>query len=797
MHWKRSFLLLIFMLVCLFAKTQSLPQVHIRIIDEATRSENNEVGLENSIQEEIKLILRNRYEVECSIFYGDFQLEKIIEGFEEAFADPKVDIVITSGALSSGLLARRDRFSKPAIAATILDNDLQKVPLTSEGSSGVDNFTYLQTPFNISRDLQTLYRIHPFKKVGFLGSAQVANVLSFPLSDLLEQATRSLGVGFTIIPVQDNAETSLAQIPEDVDAIYLLPIFDELTIIEKRELFAGINERRLPSAAILGEREVEEGILMGYEAENNLQMIPRRIATNVLKILEGQNPANLSVKIPTYTETLIINMATARQTDYYPDFDLMAEAIMIKFNEVKTDRRLSLQTVIAEALANNLNVQISQKDVRIAEQDVAIAGSNLLPQIDAITSLTLIDERSAENSFGAQGRLNWTVQGNLSQVILSEPALANIAIQKFLKEGQSQAFRQTQLDIIQEATTAYLNVLQSQTFVRIQRDNVLLTKENYDIAQAKEAVGYTGATDINRWQSELAQSNIELNNNQAQYRQAQFRLNQLLNRPINQKFNTEDVLISDQMLLVTDERILDLINNYGDLERFADFLVEEGMQQLPEIKQIQASLNAQERQRKSQLRTFYIPSLQLSGNVSYLIQRWNTFPPPSLPGMGGESFGSFADQVPTWNVGLGLRYPIFSGDQRRRQLGRIDVTVAQLQDQQALIRQQLELRIRSALEIASASFSRVQLAEEAAQAARKNFDIVQDSYSQGLVNVTSLIDAQNASLQASLSAENAVYQFIIDFLEVERSVGSYYFLTEKEDRDQFFERLNTYLLSKE
>lgn len=117
----------------------------------------------------------------------------------------------------------------------------------------------------------------------------------------------------------------------------------------------------------------------------------------------------------------------------------------------------------------------------------------------------------------------------------------------------------------------------------------------------------------------------------------------------------------------------------------------------------------------------------------------------------------------------------------------------QLQDQLSNLRNLLELQLRSNLETAGASFGNLRLSREAALAARKNFEIAQNSYRQGLLNITSLIDAQNAALQSEINAINAVYQFVADFLAVERSVGRYHFLSTTEEQTAFFQRFAQFL----
>ena len=70
----------------------------------------------------------------------------------------------------------------------------------------------------------------------------------------------------------------------------------------------------------------------------------------------------------------------------------------------------------------------------------------------------------------------------------------------------------------------------------------------------------------------------------------------------------------------------------------------------------------------------------------------------------------------------------------------------------------------------------------------KNFDISQNSYQQGALNVVSLIDAQNAALQSELNAQTARYQFMLDFMSIERAIGKFYFLLPDAERNAFLER---------
>ena len=85
------------------------------------------------------------------------------------------------------------------------------------------------------------------------------------------------------------------------------------------------------------------------------------------------------------------------------------------------------------------------------------------------------------------------------------------------------------------------------------------------------------------------------------------------------------------------------------------------------------------------------------------------------------------------------------------------------------------------------------LSQTAAEASQKNYEIVQDAYSAGQSNITNLIDAQNNALATDLNATNAIFTFILDFLNLERSIGFYSFLATPEEKATFFAEAIEYL----
>ena len=784
----KSTILLTFLILCslgaslLYSQTEfPLERKPLAIAVISDGSIDEDPWFEEEIKQEVSALLDLQFKVTFKQYFSDYSGEKAEDYIEQSFDDNEVDIVVTIGIISSSVLASKTPFSKPSIAAIVVDREVQGLPLAVTGGSGVENFAYIQTPFSMERDLRTLHRIFPYKKIGIISEGTGLEGLS-NITSLFDNVTSQLGTTYLAIPVfTSNPQAIIDAIPEDVDALYVLPLFDLLDTAQLEEFFVAIADRGLPSFALLGE-QVYAGAMGGYEAESNVNKIERRVALDISKIAEGKAASDLPVIIESLNTRLLINMKIARKIGIYPDWDMLAEATLVDVNGVETDRILDLRTAIAEALENNLELKADTYAPQIAEEDVDIARSSLWPQLTASSLAVLIDQNRADASFGQQAPLTWSVTGELSQVILSEPASANVKIQKLLQQGEEYGLKASQLDMVLTAAQGYLNLLQAKSLLKIQNENVNVTRKNLDIATDKEGVGYSAITDVYRWESELALNNIDLNEAQASVRQAEYSLNQILNRRLTDPFETKEVSLTDGIIFILDERIEEVIDSPGDVEKFANFLVTKVKSDLPELKQLESNIAAQERSLTSQERAYWLPSLALTGQADYVLGKY-------LQDAGVPQ----VDVKPTWNLGLGLQYPLFQGGERSAQKEKTELSILQLQHQYANALSQFELQLRSNMETVGVSYSSVGLSRKAADAALANFEIVQDLYRQGLANVTQLIDAQRSALQTEVSATNALYQFILDFLNVERSIGSFYFLSTPQQQQRFFDELQRFI----
>ena len=63
----------------------------------------------------------------------------------------------------------------------------------------------------------------------------------------------------------------------------------------------------------------------------------------------------------------------------------------------------------------------------------------------------------------------------------------------------------------------------------------------------------------------------------------------------------------------------------------------------------------------------------------------------------------------------------------------------------------------------------------------------------GTVSILNLLDAQASTFSAELQANDAVYDFLIKLMRVERSIGQFYFFAPQEVVDAIGERFDRYL----
>lgn len=734
---------------------------------------------------EINTLLKNRVDVEyVRVEIGPDQeagANYIISGIME---EDSIDCVIGIGIAQSELLIRLGQYSKPTIAATILDYRLQGLPLNSDGASGVRNLNYIQSPFDIEKDLKTFKTLYDYKHLAVLlpaGETIMFDTLSTYFSKAMETVSPASKISVVKID-PENIEKSVADIPPGSDAVYILPLYLEERPDRTEELIRAINERKLPSFALMGERHVRMGAMASIASEQNLNAMTRRIAINVLEILDGRDAGSLPVIVTAYSDNFVVNVETLRRIECYPEWKALEAARLLNLDKLRQGPEIELKSVILEALERNLDLQMEKADTQLQAGQVDVTRSALLPQLHLSSGVTHVDKHRVETSGTIGARTTWSASAGFSQILFSDDLLTDYAIQKILLESQKYQEKAVLLDTVIIAAQAYIDYLSARSNQAIQNQNLEVTRKNLDIARNKAAVGAVDKSEVNRWESEKARNQIRLNDAYRDLQLAGMAMNQVLGRKINQEFTPVDIEPETAIeLMVTDPEVYQLVGNHKQLERFSDFLLREADKNLPELKQVEQSLRLEERRLINRRRALYLPDVTLTGSADKIFAEYDAV--NKTP----------SDLDHPWSVSVVASWPLFAGGVRKKELALSRISLHRIRMEQKDLRIRLHLNVRSGLETAAVSAREIELAESARVSAKKSFEIIQAGYAQGRNSVTDLVDAQNAMLTSELNATLSRYQFVIDFLALERSIGRFHFLDSPEQKKQFISRLREHM----
>jgi outer membrane protein len=768
------------------ARAQDRPAVTIGILTDGPLGRFGE--LVNLVERETRILLESRYNVRMDSttrIDGDNTLAGISAALDELLS--RTDVIVAVGTMAAQVAAQDSALTKPIVAPFVLDRSLQDVPRAG-AASGVPNFFYLTRPEN--RDLETLAEVVEFERLAVLVNAPTFEQLP-SLAERIETRLAESGVTAAVIPVDEDIPAALEAIEAaDVDAVYVLPLV-LVNAAQLAELADGLIQLKLPSMSWFGESEVREGILLGRRPDSFMFQIARLTALNIQQILRGEEAGQLRVMfVP--QERVIVNMRTARAIGAYPSWAMLSDAELIEPGAAPEGEPQSLDSVVREALERNQDLAAFDRAVQAAAQDVKLATSQLLPQLDLEVSGSVIDQDRAAASLGVLPERLLVGSVGLSQILYSDRAWAERAIQKSLQRAREEDYASLRLDVSFEAADAYLTLLRRTTDERIRRENLAFTRTNMDLSEVRRQTGAATPGEVLRWRAQVAKDRQGVISAAATREIAQTRLNRLLHRSIAQPVATPESDLDEPVIRWAEDALMRLLDDPQSFDGFQEFMVAEALTTAPELRAVDALIAGQDRALTAARRAFWLPGFYLGAQLSNWLATGGAGSDLSSGVIPPDLIGPEQDPW-RWSIQIGARYQIFGGGSRTAAKNQAEQSLFSLQYQRASTAEQVEQSTREALQLLKSSRVRLELAREAADAARGNFELVQTAYGGGVTGVLNLLDAQSTALIADLDAANALYDFITNFMLVQRTAGRIDLLLDETQREAFVQRLETYL----
>ena len=701
---------------------------------------------------------------------------------EAALADRSVDMVIVSGAMMGVAVGRTQRLNKPVLIPYAAPQ-LQGLPRDGD-RSGRRNLAYIAGLLNFEREISQLREIVRFDRMAIIVGKEVVEHLDEPARPV-QIASQHIGIRTDLVIADADAQSALDAISDDVEAVYIGPLF-KWSDDEIQKLVDGINERKLPSYAGAGVKWVERGALATMETEEDDIRRMRRAALYVLRILTGEPAGALPVAFE-QRPVLVINMKTAQAIGTWPRFAVMAEARLINDESGTTGPLLTLEGAMLHAVRTNLDLMAEGIEIDASYEAVKVFRGRWLPQAAADGDFTINDPAVSTSFSQAQRQFTWGISG--SQLLYSPGSHADLRSSRDIYWSREHDYISVRLDIMLEAGEAYLDVLRAKNNERVNLDNLRLTRKNLALAETRNVIGVAGREEVFRWQTQIAESRSAVIEASAIRNQTEINLNRILNHPLEAPFRVPP---SEDVRAVTpgaDMRLVKYLQDAWSFKVFREFMAREAIRNSPEIRSIDARISARDEILKGERRQLGIPDIAVVGGFQHIpfVDGKGSEAPAPIPGVdivGRQTF--------TWQVGAQASLTLFDGTSNYARIRRTFREIDRLQTDRAVIAQRLEQDVRAAMHQAGFSYANIELSRDAAEASARNLELVTDLYQRGAADIIQLVDAQNQALGAALAAANALYDFLIDALRVQRASGSFSLEGTEEERDDFIQRLDAF-----
>lgn len=701
---------------------------------------------------------------------NNFNRSKAKQNYE-SYLKGDVDIIIALGIVNNAVIYQIEEYPKPTIVFGSLSIELLE---GIELKSGIKNYISIITSQSYREDLEYLVELAKPKRVGVV--LEEGYIRSSPVESIFDAIGSDLGFESKLISF--NKLEDITSNIDDIDALYLAGGY-YLTSNEIRLLANTLIDKKIPSFTANPINDVENGILATNHDKSTLEQFFRRIALSVEAIINDMDIEGLGVRLEG-NKALTINFNTADRIGLPLKYSLIATTNFIGDPKEKVaNKTYNLVTVIQEAIIENLQLEAFRQDIALTNKDFQLSKSDYLPDVTANAAGNYTDPAIAELGFGQTPEVQTIGNVSLNQLVFSNAANANITIQRALRDAQQENYNSEELNTIFSAAQAYFEALILKANLAIQNQNLDLTKYNLKIAEENYEAGQAGKSDVLRFRSEMAQNTQQMVEAINQMEQAFYELNFILNNPIDSKIDVEEAELLEGVFENYNYKQLGAFLDDPTLRGpFVKFLVQEALNNAPELKALDYNIEATERSERLFGVGRFLPTLAFQGQFNYEFTRSGV----------GSDFIISSRPRDFYTLGLNLTLPIFNQNKQNLNQQIAEIQTQQLNVNKDNVKLNIEKNINNGVLQIINQISNIQLSKVFEETAKEALDLTQTSYASGAVNIVQLLDAQNNYLQAQLASANATYNYLLTSLQLERFLGTFFLLQTEEERNAFTRR---------
>ncbi len=352
---------------------------------------------------------------------GNWTRASVANALDTLLDDADVDLIVTLGLLSSHEAVRHEALPKPVIAARVVGSRILDVPGRDSAAgriSGVANLSYITLgDLDLAGSIVRFQEFRRFRNVCFLTSEAFREV-SPDFEPLLRQELSRAGIKRSqILFVKNSITNTIASLDRSSEAV-IVTLLPQLDPDDYTTLLGALGRMRLPVFSIGGRTLVQLGALAGWGPADEADKIAARVASNIRRIVQGEQAAELPVELNVEPQ-LAINLETAgafgiSPRDSWQDAMLVMQTIGV---ENSAPSMTALTPPTDRSVDQYVRQQLSQAEVRrepariLADIRTRIFQLKEFSAFDAINPQVIGNGRVVLRGFAFQAALKEEAEG--------------------------------------------------------------------------------------------------------------------------------------------------------------------------------------------------------------------------------------------------------------------------------------------------------------------------------------------------------------------------------------------------
>ena len=408
---------------------------------------------------------------------------------------------------------------------------------------------------------------------------------------------------------------------------------------------------------------------------------------------------------------------------------------------------VNLQKAIDIALAENPTIKVADKEIELKRIADSEAWQALLPEVTANASIqhTLLAAEmnlgGQKFKMGADNRNTAAASATLSVPVFAPAVYQTMKLTKVDIELAREKARSSRLDLINQVTKAYYQMLLAQDSYEVMQQSYNISKENYDVISSKFDVGRVSEYDKITAEVQMRSMNSSLVSAQNGLTLAELQLKVLMG------INTDLKVVID-----------DKLENYENGLKLADVDASEAaLENNAAIRQLDLNRTMLERTLKIQ-RTGFMPNVAFSLTGQY----------QSLQNDNWRIWNY--DWSPSASFTIAVSIPIFRASNWTK-LKSTKLQLSSLEDTKANTQRQLVMAAQNYMHSMASSIAQVNSNREAITKADKALSIAKTRYDVGRGTILELNQSEVALTQAQLTYNQSIYDYLRNKADLDYTLG--------------------------